>query len=157
MPSGEVNTNDLVSTILQSGKDLYVPKILSKEGNMDFLRMYSADDLNLFPPGTWGIKEPQDTYESQARERVLGSPSDTRLDIILLPGVAFDRGLSRLGHGKGYYDRFISAYTSSRPKPLLIGLGLREQLLDAGEVPVGDNDWQLDMIIAPEETISRTN
>ena len=39
----------------------------------------------------------------------------------LLAGVAFDSSLSRLGHGKGYYDHFISSYVSAakRPRPLL--------------------------------------
>lgn len=43
------------------------------------------------------------------------------LDVILVPGVAFDRTCARLGHGKGYYDRFFTAYTQARParKPYL--------------------------------------
>jgi 5-formyltetrahydrofolate cyclo-ligase len=115
------------------------------------------------------------------------------LDLILLPGdytvmlfwietdvlqgVAFDRSLSRLGHGKGYYDRFISSYVASgRARPLLgvssgcaflvcpsilksiilfptVALALREQVLDAGHVPMGEHDWKMDMIITPDEII----
>ncbi|KAF8155561.1 hypothetical protein B0H34DRAFT_713792 [Crassisporium funariophilum] len=153
MPTGEVRTPALVDAILQSGKTLYVPKIQSKDGTMDFFRVYSADDLASFPSGTWGIREPSDTWEGQRRSSALASSVDA-LDVILLPGVAFDRTLSRLGHGKGYYDRFISSYTSSgRPKPLLVGLGLREQLLESGEVPIGDHDWKLDVMITPDEVL----
>ena len=88
-------------------------------------------------------------------------------------GVAFDRSLSRLGHGKGYYDRFISSYIASgRNKPLLstfkfflisplrvliyygeiVGLGLREQLQTTA-VPIDESDWKLDMLVTPDEVI----
>ncbi|KAF8965051.1 hypothetical protein BDZ97DRAFT_1813390 [Flammula alnicola] len=145
MPSGEARTTALAETILQLDS-IY-------GWTMDFLRVYSSDDLVSLPSGTWGIKEPGELWEGQMRGSVLGSKSEC-LDIILVPGVAFDRTLSRLGHGKGYYDRFITTYVASgRPKPLLVGLGLREQLLNAGQVPVGDHDWKLDVLITPDETL----
>ncbi|PPQ96124.1 hypothetical protein CVT26_004759 [Gymnopilus dilepis] len=154
MPAGEVRTDVLVQAILRSGRKLFVPKIHTTSGTMDFLRVYSLDDLASFPSGAWGIKEPPETWQGEKRDEVLGSATES-LDVILLPGVAFDRGLSRLGHGKGYYDRFIASYVSTtRPKPLLVGLGLREQLLDHGQVPVGEHDWRLDVLITPDQTIT---
>lgn len=42
-------------------------------------------------------------------------PGSEGLDMIIMPGVTFDRSFSRLGYGKGFYDRFLSAYTSSAP------------------------------------------
>jgi 5-formyltetrahydrofolate cyclo-ligase len=103
--------------------------------------------------------------------------------LFLPPGVGFDRSLSRLGHGKGYYDRFLSSYSTiasarGHAKPLFgelpfiildkalifsslivrfpaaVALALREQVLDAGEVPVGANDVSVDMIVTPDETIA---
>ncbi|PPQ81673.1 hypothetical protein CVT25_013351 [Psilocybe cyanescens] len=167
MPTGEVRTAAIVDAILHADKTLFVPKIQTKDGTMDFLRIHSPADLASLPAGTWGIKEPEESWEGQIRSRVLGSPSEP-LDVILLPGVAFDRTLSRLGHGKGYYDRFITAYTntaasssssstsasSAHPKPLLVGLGLREQILPSGQVPVGEHDWKMDVLITPDETIT---
>uniref|UniRef100_A0A8H8CJW6 5-formyltetrahydrofolate cyclo-ligase n=1 Tax=Psilocybe cubensis TaxID=181762 RepID=A0A8H8CJW6_PSICU len=170
MPTGEVRTAPIVNAILHAGKMLFVPKILTKDGTMDFFRIYSSADLASLPSGTWGIKEPGESLEGgQTRSRVLGVPPEP-LDVILLPGVAFDRTLSRLGHGKGYYDRFITAYnsafayspsstsvtsvSSNHRKPLLVGLGLREQLLPGGEVPIGEHDWKMDVIITPDETIT---
>ena len=56
-----------ISFLNWKGKTLYVPKIRSKEGVMDFLRGYSAEDLASFPAGTWGIREPGDLWEGQNR------------------------------------------------------------------------------------------
>ncbi|KAF9051733.1 hypothetical protein BJ165DRAFT_1401200 [Panaeolus papilionaceus] len=154
---------------------------------MDFFKIYSKADLHsIQPSGLWGIREPGDRAEDgRARKRVLYAPSvdaplsseesDTGkgladLDVILLPGVAFDRTLSRLGHGKGYYDRFVAGYVGSgRKKPVLIGLALTEQVLDAdaevegsgiGEaatrvVPVGEYDWELDALVWPDGIVER--
>ncbi|KAF7351377.1 5-formyltetrahydrofolate cyclo-ligase [Mycena sanguinolenta] len=100
--------------------------------------------------GVWGIKEPDRSHNGQLR----ASATDIGLDLILAPGLAFDRSLSRLGHGKGYYDRFITAYTeNSRPAPLLVGLALREQLLDSNAVPIGTHDWKMDWIVTDQESI----
>lgn len=90
-----------------------------------------------------------------------------------MAGVAFDSSLSRLGHGKGYYDHFISSYVaaSRRPRPLLgslllrslnivltqllVALSLQQQLLEAGQVPTTDHDEKVDMIVTPKDIITR--
>ncbi|KAH6917812.1 hypothetical protein BKA70DRAFT_1366349 [Coprinopsis sp. MPI-PUGE-AT-0042] len=154
MPTGEVDTSLLACSVLQSGKRLFVPRIVDKAGVMDFFEVFDDEDLATLPSGVWGIKEPGSHYKAQPRESALSASESGILDVILLPGVAFDRSMSRLGHGKGFYDRFIASYTnSSRRKPLLVGISLREQLLEAGSVPMADHDWKLDMIITPEETL----
>ncbi|KAJ6487740.1 hypothetical protein C8R45DRAFT_994175 [Mycena sanguinolenta] len=151
MPTGEIDTSFLVREILRSGKTLFVPKIdATTQGRMELLQIYSEDDLTSLPSGVWGIKEPDRSLNGQLR----ASATDTGLDLILVPGLAFDRSLSRLGHGKGYYDRFITTYTeNSRPSPLLVGLALREQLLDSNAVPTGAHDWRMDWIITDQESI----
>ncbi|KAF8636942.1 hypothetical protein AX17_003193 [Amanita inopinata Kibby_2008] len=153
MPTGELSTSSLVSTILQSDKMIFVPRIESSEGRMDFVQLYGQDDLSSMPSGLWGIKEPSRQWMGTDRLNAMGETCET-LDLILLPGVAFDRSLSRLGHGKGYYDRFIQSYVSSgRQRPLLVGLALREQLLEAGEIPMGETDWRVDLIVTPDGII----
>lgn len=86
MASGEADTSAIIDTILRSGqystllkmllpydrgmlkgKTLYVPKIRSNDGGMDFLRGYSIDDLASFPAGIWGIREPEDLWEGKLR------------------------------------------------------------------------------------------
>ncbi|KAJ3544745.1 hypothetical protein NM688_g5706 [Phlebia brevispora] len=173
MPAGELNTATLVHEILRAGKNLFVPKVdPAAEGRMDFVKVYSEEDLNSFPEGLWGIKEPNSHWNGQVRPSVLGDPGES-LDLIIVPGVAFDRSLSRLGHGKGYYDRFITAYVASRgsKKPFLgrylwmvlrreltvipSGLALREQIIGHDEVPVVPHDWKMDAIVSPDGVLGK--
>ncbi|KAG6808903.1 hypothetical protein H0H92_002403 [Tricholoma furcatifolium] len=156
MPSGELDTSILVSEILRQGKTLFVPKVdPSKDGHMDFLKVYGIEDLNSFPSGLWGIKEPGYSWQGLPRTNALDATANN-LDIILVPGLGFDRSHSRLGHGKGYYDRFIASFstTTGRPRPLLVALALREQLLEASTVPVGIHDEKMDLIATPDEILS---
>ncbi|OCH88420.1 5-formyltetrahydrofolate cyclo-ligase [Obba rivulosa] len=158
MPTGEVDTSALVSEILRAGKTLFVPRIdTSGDGRMHFLKVYEDADLRSFSSGLWGIREPGLEYQGEKRSNVFDETTE-QLDLILVPGVAFDRSLSRLGHGKGYYDRFINAYTSpgtggTRKKPLLVALALREQVLEAGQVPTAAHDWKMDVIVSPDGII----
>ncbi|KAH9954585.1 5-formyltetrahydrofolate cyclo-ligase family-domain-containing protein [Russula dissimulans] len=114
MPSGEVDTSAIAAAILHSGKNLFVPRVdtvLPLPGGMDVFKIYDNDDLRELPSGVWGIKEPAFQYRDTPRIKATDQDSDP-LDVILIPGVAFDRSLSRLGHGKGYYDRFLSSYSA---------------------------------------------
>ncbi|KAJ7634600.1 hypothetical protein FB45DRAFT_989450 [Roridomyces roridus] len=150
MPTGEIDTFDLARNILRSGKKLFVPKIdPTVDGRMDLLRIYDEQDLDGLPSGLWGIKEPTLRHADVVRENA----QQVGVDVILVPCVAFDRSFSRLGHGKGYYDRFITTYSEQRPKPLLVGLALREQLLDADTVPTGKHDWNMDYILTDQEVL----
>ncbi|KAF8889586.1 hypothetical protein BD779DRAFT_1708119 [Infundibulicybe gibba] len=146
MPSRELDTLSLVSEIISRDKTLFVPKIMSRDGSMDFLKIYDDEDLITLPAGLWGIKEPHTLSD------------DVELDMILVPGVAFDESHSRLGHGKGYYDRFLTSYTSSgRRAPLLVALALREQVLSGDEIPIGEHDWKMDFIVTPDRIIDSGN
>ncbi|KAL1674607.1 hypothetical protein EV122DRAFT_220256 [Schizophyllum commune] len=160
MPTSEVVTTSLVNSILDHGKTLFIPRIsVEAPGHMDFLQLHGREDLGSLKAGTWGIKEPDLHW--------LGNPRQSEapgIDVILVPGVAFDRSMSRLGHGKGYYDRFISTYVETGNKRPLLGkwialaqvamaLALREQIVDNAAVPVTPHDWKMDMIITPDEVI----
>ena len=68
------------------------------------------------------------------------------IDLIVVPGVAFDFKKNRLGRGKGYYDRFFK-----KKKTIRIGVGFDFQLINS--VPTNRRDKRLDMIITPSTTI----
>ena len=85
--------------------------------------------------GKFGIPEPT-TPEFQGK-----------IDVIIVPAVAFDRAGNRLGRGGGYYDRFLK----KQPHATLIGVGYDFQLVD--EVPVRKHDQKVHRIILPSQTI----
>lgn len=65
------------------------------------------------------------------------------IQLILIPGIAFDQQKNRLGRGKGYYDRFLRESTA-----LKIGICYDFQLLDT--IPIWENDMKMDWIITPK-------
>ncbi|KAH9941802.1 5-formyltetrahydrofolate cyclo-ligase [Epithele typhae] len=135
-PACEVDTSAVVAAVLRTDKRLYVPKMTdTARGRMDVFRIFDEPDLAALPRGQWGIREPEAEYLGQARPA----------------GIAFDRSLSRLGYGKGYYDRFLAAYAQGGAgRPKLVALALREQILVEGQVPAGELDWRVDMIVGPD-------
>ena len=83
-----------------------------------------------FAIGDFNILEPQN------------EPYDGSYDLIVVPGVAFDRNGNRIGRGKGYYDRFLCNHL----EVTRIGICFDFQLVD--EVPTEDNDIKMDEIIS---------
>ncbi|KAH8113748.1 5-formyltetrahydrofolate cyclo-ligase [Phellopilus nigrolimitatus] len=156
---GEVDTSEIAREILRKGKSLYVPKIASrKDRRMDLLRVYDFGDLDSLPSGTWGIKEPDPEYDGRRRSSIFDDDAEP-LDLILVPGVAFDTSLSRLGHGKGYYDFFINTYSKKKaqensPCPQLLALSLRQQMLPLGQIPMAEHDRPMDAIVTSDGVVT---
>jgi len=122
MPGQEISTSTIVSDALHQGKKVFIPYIHSDAGSgksktMDMLRLKDQTDLQSLKPDAWGIPSlPAEGIED--RENALGGhgtldasdPDQTtcELDLIFMPGTAFDSSNNRLGHGKGFYDRYLS-------------------------------------------------
>jgi 5-formyltetrahydrofolate cyclo-ligase len=68
------------------------------------------------------------------------------LDLVLVPGVAFDRRGGRLGFGGGYYDRFLPTTPALR-----VGVTYDECLCDA--LPCGEHDQRMDWVLTPTQEI----
>ncbi|MCI7576215.1 MAG: 5-formyltetrahydrofolate cyclo-ligase [Bacteroidales bacterium] len=117
----EIDLRDLKQQ--SSGKHFYMPVI---HRNRIEVREYTGDD-NL-QKGKFGIPEPQTP------------PFDGKLDLILVPGVAFSLQGERLGRGGGYYDRFLSHRRCCK-----IGVSYQFQLLD--KLPVRWHDVRMDKVI----------
>ncbi|KAI6087827.1 5-formyltetrahydrofolate cyclo-ligase [Hypoxylon rubiginosum] len=174
MPGGEIQTDPIVKHALSSGKQVFVP-YLHKSGLrpgdgparlMDMVSLKDIEDYESLQRDKWGIPS-VDASTVHERKRSVGEidgkkSEDISLDLILMPGVAFDvdpesKAIRRLGHGKGFYDYFLHRYalaassqelaSNGRPAVLLYALALKEQLLppSSGEsVPVGPHDQPID-------------
>ncbi|KAF7921396.1 hypothetical protein BELL_0079g00160 [Botrytis elliptica] len=167
MPTGELQTDAIVRHALESGKQVFVPYLHKSTSQspdtprsvMDMVDLRSLADFEALKRDSWGIPTiPAETVDE--RESILKTVSSKGgLDMILLPGVAFDidpksNFIRRLGHGKGFYDYFLHRYRqqsgSQMTDPanpgtnvLLYGLALEEQFLNSGteiSVPVGEHD-----------------
>ncbi|HTR42599.1 MAG TPA: 5-formyltetrahydrofolate cyclo-ligase [Pseudomonadales bacterium] len=88
--------------------------------------------------GKFGIREPAPTC--------IAIPL-ADLDLVLVPGVAFDASGRRLGRGKGYYDRLLQNFSGKK-----IGIAFDEQIVDA--IPVEKNDVKVDLILTPTRSMS---
>ncbi|CAI7596855.1 unnamed protein product [Penicillium pancosmium] len=145
MPAGELSTRNIVQDALQNGKNVYIPYIhkVDQLSIMDMLALNSMAEFESLHPDKWGIPSLQSTQVPGRRNCF----EATGLDLIVMPGMAFDQGFRRLGHGKGYYDHFLTRYSKwSNKMPFLVALSLQEQLL-AEDIPVVDHDWLIDAVV----------
>ncbi|KAJ2611754.1 hypothetical protein H4S08_003004 [Coemansia sp. RSA 1365] len=133
MDNGEVQTKPLIRHALDEGKTVYVPRC---DGNvMDMVKLESTQDLDTLPRNKWGIPEP-------SKDRPVVNPQ--MLDFIVVPGMAFDRYGNRCGHGKGYYDRYLS----QAKQAFACAVCLNVQVLDT-LVPSDTYDQKPHAIITP--------
>lgn len=119
MPSGELSTTKIVQDALQHGKDVYIPYIhmADKVSVMDMLALESMTEFESLQPDKWGIPSLQPTQVPGRRNCL----TEQGVDLIVMPGMAFDHGFRRLGHGKGYYDHFLTRYSKWSNKMPFLG------------------------------------
>lgn len=129
----EVRTRNDLEAALQTGKKIVVPYCV--DGELELFNLESMDELEL---GMYRILEPKAALRSVAAKRV----EVEELDLIMVPGVAFDRRGGRTGHGKGYYDKLLE---HARPDTPLIALAFECQLFP--EIPMQPHDIFMDKVV----------
>ena len=134
----EPNTRSIIENCWSSGKIVTVPLVLTNTYDLFHSEIKSFDDLI---SGMYGIQEPS------PEKRIKMNPEI--IDLVIVPGVAFDRQGGRLGHGKGYYDRFLQFTRAFR-----LGLAFDCQLLKT--VPTELHDVPMNAILS-ESGIVETN
>ena len=122
----EVGTREILKKAVAQGKTVAIPKV--RGGNLAFFRVRGLRDC---AKGAFGIQEPKS-----------GRPKAGKLDLVLVPGIAFDRSGHRLGYGLGFYDRFLSK------NPAIFSAGLTYQKTLAARVPHGRRDAPVCCVIS---------
>jgi 5-formyltetrahydrofolate cyclo-ligase len=136
---GEVGTDDLLGRAFELGKRVCVPVVDQESGELRVSELPGPDTS--FRLGAFGVREP-------VEEDLNFVPPD-QIDLVVAPGLAFDRRGSRIGYGKGYYDRLLSRLGSQVPR---IALAFDFQVLDS--VPQDENDIRVDAIITEKSTMN---
>jgi len=134
----EVRTRHDLQLALESGKTIVIPWC-NAAGELELFRLASMDELET---GMYRILEPRQELRGLPEKQV----AVAELDLIMVPGVAFDRRGGRMGHGKGYYDKLLQ---HARPDTPLVALAFECQLFD--EIPVAAHDIFMDRIITEQQ------
>jgi 5-formyltetrahydrofolate cyclo-ligase len=126
----EVPTRPLFDALVAAGKPCLFPRTQGQHA----LAFALVTDWSELRPGRYGVLEPP------AQAAVIRPEAG---DLVLVPGVAFDREGGRLGRGLGFYDR---SFPVSAPRPpLLIGVAFQLQLVEA--LPCVETDRRVDAVI----------
>lgn len=138
--SSEINTKEIINKALKDNKKIYIPRTEFKTRHMDAVEITSLDNL---VESTYGILEP-------SKEAPYIEPNE--LDLIVVPGVAFDRNGGRMGYGAGFYDRYFKKIKKENIKKI-VKLALAYEIQMLNEVPMNEQDVPVDYIITENEFI----
>ena len=130
----EASLSKAIGKSFVEGKNVYLPKTWTQERRLTFHRVYSFSDL---VPGPFGLLEPNPKNE----EADLGS-----LNVIFIPGLAFDVKGFRLGYGGGFYDRVLKETSAIK-----VGVCYSFQLV--GSLPVEPHDVPVNLILTEDGII----
>lgn len=132
----EIDTSESILHAWQLDKTVAVPKVLWQHKHMIPVQINSLET---------GIS----TEKSGLKNPTSGVPiAFEDIDLVVTPGLAFDRKGNRLGRGGAYYDRF---FANNELKASRCGFGFVEQLIET--IPVEDHDKPVDIVVTDEEII----
>lgn len=133
----EVDTIDMIKVSLNTGKLIVLPKV-DKENNR--LKLYEIKNMNELARGYMWILEP---FVSEDRLRDLDD-----IDLIIIPGAAFDIYGNRLGYGAGFYDMLLSKMEKKIP---IVAPAYEEQIVE--KIPAEPHDIKVDKIVTDKKVI----
>ena len=129
----EVRTRHDLAGALTHGKRIVVPYCV--DGELELFHLQSMDELSI---GAYKILEPRVELRALPEKKIRAD----ELDLIMVPGVAFDRRGARMGHGFGYYDKLLEHARVNCP---LVALAFECQMFP--EIPTAPHDVFMDKII----------
>jgi 5-formyltetrahydrofolate cyclo-ligase len=132
----ELDTSDAILCAWQLGKTVVVPKVSWQQRHMIPVQINSLETG--FSSEVAGLRNP-----------ITGAPVPFEdIDLVVAPGLGFDRSGNRLGRGGSYYDRF---FTNKDLKAKKCGFAFAQQVLE--EVPVTEHDVPVDFLVTDEEVL----
>ncbi|TFH16267.1 MAG: 5-formyltetrahydrofolate cyclo-ligase [Lentisphaerales bacterium] len=133
----EVQTDQIVGNCHQAGKTVCVPWFRKDTGNYEWSILAPETEVGL---GPLGIRQPC---------AIAALPPNSTIDLILVPGLAFDASGRRIGYGGGNYDRLLKAHEV--PVRFSVGLAFEFQILD--EVPYEPHDMNVDAVVTDHRVL----
>ena len=130
----EVRTRHTLPDALKSDKRIIIPWC-NEHGELELFPLLNMEELAV---GMYKILEPKEELRKLPEKQV----AVQELDLVMVPGVAFDRHGGRMGHGKGYYDKLLQ---HARPDTPLVALAFECQLFT--EIPAAAHDIFMDKVI----------
>ena len=130
----EVRTLHLLHDLLGTNQETVVPYCRGQT-----LGLFRLQDIDELQPGRFGIPEPPEAIRSLPRRTC----DPESLDLLVVPGLAFDSSGHRLGYGAGYFDRLLQQV---RPTATVVGLAFACQMFPT--VPVDPHDAPVDCIVS---------
>lgn len=135
----EVQTESIIKKSFEMGKRVFVP--VAGKANDDLLVSELPSLKIKLEKGAFGIRVPEE------KDRIIVPPGI--IDLAVLPGLAFSREGTRLGRGKGHYDRLLTHFASHVMK---IGLAFDFQMLDF--IPRCQHDAAVNKVLTENETFN---
>ena len=131
----EVRTLNFLTAALESSKNCVIPYCTVDQNGQNKLGLWLLENTSELIPGTWGILEPPESRWGE--KEVLPE----QLDLVMVPGVAFDHQGGRLGNGAGYYDRLLNKV---RADTVLSAVCYQGQLFP--KIPMEAHDVYMDYV-----------
>jgi 5-formyltetrahydrofolate cyclo-ligase len=134
-----------IAHVLADGKRLVLPKVNHHTNHLDLYRVDDPD--NQLAQGLWGIREP-------IAERCERVSTLNEVEFALVPGVAFTRDGSRLGYGRGFYDKLLAHPRDKKEIHQLVLFAAAFALQIVEHIPQEATDIKVGWIITEQETIA---
>lgn len=128
----EVRTDLMIRRALRAGKRVILPRVAGAELELCEIHDFDRDTA----PGAWGIPEPT----------TAAAVAFAGIELILVPGAAFDEQGNRIGYGAGFYDKLLAACTKTT-----VALAFENQIVP--EIPAASHDVPVHLIVTEKRII----